>query len=56
MGVDKATIGLDGSPTYVPEVANIETQRRGEVLRGEPADIARQLVDKLRADGVLPEA
>ncbi|MFC1921498.1 electron transfer flavoprotein subunit beta/FixA family protein [Chloroflexota bacterium] len=56
VGVDKATIGLDGSPTYVPEVANIEMQRRGEVLKGEPAEIARQLLEKLRADGVLPEA
>jgi len=54
--VDKATIGTEGSPTYVPEVANIELQRRGEVLQGEPAQIARQLVEKLRADGVLPEA
>jgi len=54
--VDRATIGLDGSPTYVPEVANIEVQRRGEVLEGEPAEIARQLLEKLRADGVLPDA
>lgn len=54
--VDDARIGQGGSPTYVPEVANIETQRRGEVLEGEPAEIARQLVEKLRADGVLPGA
>jgi electron transfer flavoprotein beta subunit len=56
VGVDKTKIGLDGSPTYVPEVSNIELQRRGEVLQGEPVQIARQLVEKLRADGVLPEA
>jgi hypothetical protein len=31
-------------------------QRRGEVLKGEPAQIARQLLEKLRADGVLPGA
>lgn len=55
VGVDKAKIGLDGSPTYVPEVSNIEVQRRGEVLQGEPAEIARQLVEKLRTDGVIPE-
>jgi len=53
--VDKSTIGTEGSPTYIPEVANIELQRRGEVLQGEPAQIARQLVEKLRAEGVLPE-
>jgi len=55
VGVDKDRIGLGGSPTYVPDVSNIELQRRGEVLKGEPAEIARQLVEKLRADGVLPE-
>jgi electron transfer flavoprotein beta subunit len=54
--VDKERIGQGGSPTYVPEVSNIELQRRGEVLKGEPAQIARQLVEKLRADGVLPGA
>ena len=56
VGADKETIGLAGSPTYVPEVANIEMERRGEVLSGEPNDVARQLLEKLRADGVLPEA
>lgn len=53
---DPAKVGLTGSPTYVPEIANIEMQRRGEVLKGNPEDIAKQLVEKLRADGVLPEA
>lgn len=56
VGVDKDRIGLNGSPTYVPEVSNIELQRRGEVLEGEPAEIARQLVERLRADGVLTGA
>jgi len=56
LGVDKTKIGLAGSPTSVPDISNIEVQRRGEVLKGEPAEIARQLVERLRADGVLPEA
>jgi len=56
VGVDKEEIGLSGSPTYVPKVASIEIKRRGEVLQGEPTEIARQLVEKLRADGALPEA
>jgi electron transfer flavoprotein beta subunit len=55
MDVDEEKIGLAGSPSYVPEVSNIETQRMGEVISGDPADIARQLVEKLKADGVLPE-
>lgn len=56
LDVDKNRIGLSGSPSYVPEVSNIDTQRKGEVIKGDPAEIARQLVEKLRADGVLPEA
>jgi electron transfer flavoprotein beta subunit len=54
--VDKETIGTKGSPTYIPDVVNIEVKRKGELLKGDPADIARQLVEKLRAEGVLPEA
>lgn len=54
VGVDKDRIGLSGSPTYVPEVSTIEVQRRSEILKGKPAEIAKQLVEKLRADGVLP--
>ncbi len=56
LGVDKEKIGLAGSPTYVPEVFNIEVQRRSDVLQGEPAEIAKQLIERLRDDGVLPEA
>jgi len=55
-GADSEKIGLSGSPTYVPKVANIEMKRRGEVLQGDPSEIARQLVEKLHADGVLPGA
>jgi electron transfer flavoprotein beta subunit len=53
--VDKEKIGLPGSPTYVPDVVNIEMARKGELIQGEPGAIARQLVEKLRARGVLPE-
>ncbi len=56
VGVDKEKIGLTGSPTYVPDITNIETKRRGEIIKGEPMEIARQLVQKLRDAGVLPEA
>lgn len=53
--VDKATIGTKGSPTFIPDVINIEIKRKGEVLKGEPVQIAKQLIEKLRTDGVLPE-
>jgi electron transfer flavoprotein beta subunit len=52
--VDKDTIGTKGSPTYIPDVANIEIKRKGEILKGEPFEIAKQLVEKLRTDNVLP--
>lgn len=48
-------VGLAGSPTYVPDVANIEMKRKAEVMKGDAAEIARQLVEKLRVAGVLPE-
>ena len=54
LDIDKNKIGLSGSPTYVPEITNIEVQRRGEVLKGGPVEIAKQIVDRLHADGVLP--
>jgi electron transfer flavoprotein beta subunit len=54
IGADKAKIGLNGSPTTVSEVSNIEIRRRGEILAGDPTKIAKQLVEKLRAHGVLP--
>jgi electron transfer flavoprotein beta subunit len=55
LDVEQNRIGLSGSPSYVPEVSNIDTQRMGEVIEGDPAEIARKLVEKLKTDGVLPE-
>ena len=55
LGAETGRCGLTGSPTWVPEVAPIDVKRRGEVLKGEPTQIAVQLIEKLRADGVLPE-
>ena len=55
LDVDENKIGLAGSPSYVPEVSNIETERKGEVISGDPTEIARQLIGKLKTDGVLPE-
>jgi electron transfer flavoprotein beta subunit len=54
LDIDKNKIGLSGSPTYVADVININIQRKGEVIKGEPQEIAMQLIEKLRVDGVLP--
>lgn len=55
IGVDKARIGLPGSPTQVAKVFAIEVKRRGEVLTGEPVEVTRKLIEKLRAERVLPK-
>lgn len=55
LGADSGQCGLAGSPTWVPDITTIEMKRRGEVIQGDPNEIARQLIQKLRADGVLPE-
>jgi len=54
VGADKTKIGLAGSPTSVSDVTTIEMKRKAQVLTGEPAKIAKELVEKLRTDGVLP--
>jgi electron transfer flavoprotein beta subunit len=55
LSTDSNACGLAGSPTWVPSVTTIEMKRRGEVLKGDPSEIARQLIEKLRTDGVLPK-
>jgi len=56
IGVDKAVIGLSGSPTQVSNIFTVEIKRRGDILTGDPAEMTRELIEKLRADGVFPQA
>ncbi len=53
---NKEQIGTPGSPTWVSDVSSIDMARKGEIIKGEAADVARKLVEKLKAAGVLPEA
>ncbi len=53
---NKEQIGTPGSPTWVSDVSSIDMSRKGEIIKGEAADVARKLVEKLKAAGVLPEA
>jgi len=55
VAADTTKIGSAGSPTVVAQINTIDTKRKSEVIKGSPAEIARQLVQKLTADGVLPE-
>lgn len=56
IGADKEMIGPPGSPTQVSKVFAIEMKRKGDILTGEPEEITKKLIEKLRADGVLPKA
>jgi len=56
INADQAMIGSPGSPTTVSRVFTVEMERKGDILTGEPAEIAKNLIDKLCADGVIPKS
>lgn len=41
-------IGLDGSPTVVSKIFTPPPRKGGEKLKGEPSDMAKSLIDKLK--------
>ncbi len=45
---DASNLGLDGSPTKVVKIFTPPARGKGEMLTGEPEDIARVLVEKLK--------
>jgi len=45
---DNAMLGLDGSPTKVVKIFTPPPRGGGEMLEGEPPEIAKQLVEKLK--------
>src|SRR5579884_4272894 len=50
LGLDPATVGTAGSPTWVAGLEPVEIRRRAEILTGEsPAALARALGERLRA-------
>jgi electron transfer flavoprotein beta subunit len=53
IGVDQSRTGLAGSRTMVSGVTMVEMGRKGETLNGTPSGVARELVRKLKAEGVL---
>jgi electron transfer flavoprotein beta subunit len=48
LGMNSCDMGLEGSPTRVAEVFESPQRRRVEMLTGEPQDVAKQLVRRLR--------
>ena len=53
LDVDKDMVGLLGSPTQVVDIFMPEMKRRGEILDGEPENVVKLLVEKLRQLGVM---
>jgi electron transfer flavoprotein beta subunit len=45
---DPKSIGLDGSPTRVVKIFTPPPRKGGEMLRGDPIDIAKELVELLK--------
>ena len=48
IGADRSKIGLEGSPTRVVKIFTPPARTRGQVLTGEPEDMASQLIERLK--------
>ncbi len=49
IAADPAMVGANGSPTRIIKLSPPQPRRGGEIIEGEPDEIARKLADKLRA-------
>lgn len=54
--IDPALCGLQGSPTQMGDMWMPQTGRRQERLVGEPEEVVRALLERLRALAVLPDS
>jgi len=48
IGADPASIGLEGSPTKVVKIFTPQPRGGGEIIEGDPDEVVRRLVEKLR--------
>jgi len=53
LGLSPEEVGLSGSPTQISELFEFKQRRRGEILRGEPEQAAREGVARLRELHIL---
>ncbi len=53
MGADKKRVGTQGSPTRMVDFHIPEVERRGEILEGDPDEVALELVARLRKLAVV---
>lgn len=54
IGADRSRIGIQGSPTQVRRTFVPSHSAAGELLKGNPREQAKQLVNRLTAAGLLP--
>ncbi len=52
-GLDRSVIGLKNSPTQNGELYPLDTARAGVVVEGETAEIAAQLVERIKDAGII---
>jgi electron transfer flavoprotein beta subunit len=52
LGCEPKSVGLDGSPTKVVRIFNPPPRGGGEILKGEPEEVVRQLTEKVK-DAVI---
>ncbi|MCX5785372.1 MAG: electron transfer flavoprotein subunit beta/FixA family protein [Elusimicrobia bacterium] len=48
LGADPKSLGLDGSPTRVIKIFTPAPRKGGEILKGETADISKELIELLK--------
>ena len=53
LGILPEQVGLLGSPTQMAWIVEVQSGRRGEVLRGEPGQVAREVIARLRELHIL---
>jgi len=53
IGAEEKLIGLDGSPTQVVNIFSPPPREGGRILRGEPEELADQLVDALEKQKIV---
>jgi electron transfer flavoprotein beta subunit len=55
LALEEGEVGLAGSPTKVWRLRHAPEQRRGEILRGRPSDLAKVIVSRLEDLGIVEE-
>jgi len=53
IGADDEKIGMSGSPTQVVRIFAPEVSKKGEIIEGEPIEIAEKLISKLRESKII---